>query len=726
MILQRWVFLLMMLLLVGAKTGAAANPDVKDGCQEKCGDVIVPYPFGFGEPGCAMNDNFLLYCNSTDDGHQELWFRESMPARNISLQNGTVTVEIGTSFYCYDQSGKQSKLFNQSITLGSGPFTFSDSRNILTAVGCDTLAMVSNEKLTFGAACISVCTGNVTMSKNNSCSGSGCCHTSIPEGLKTLDITIGSLDNHTGVFKFNPCGFAFLADIDSLDLSDWPLSRTPKLSDTSSVVIEWVAETETCEKARANASSYACGNNTDCSYSDNGQGYRCSCNAGFVGNPYREPGCQDIDECKDPEKYPCHGKCRNTDGDYECKCSLGMRGDGKTGCQGFAITTIIAVIGAIVSLVIICLLLCIIFRKKRKDKNFRENGGTVLKHQRVRIFSEAELTKATSNYDDGKKIGEGGFGSVYKGVLADGTVVAVKKSKGVDKSQMNEDFQHEICVVSQVNHKNVVKLLGLCLETKVPLLVYEFISNGTLFKHIHDNTSRTLASWSNRLRIASEAALALDYLHSLADPPVIHGDVKSVNILLDDNYTAKVADFGASVLISPGQTNILVTKIQGTFGYLDPEYLLTGNLTEKSDVYSFGVVLVELLTGENPNSNAKSGKKRSVIQYFNSALENNDLSRILGFQTADGAEMDEIEAVAELARRCLNSIGVNRPSMKEVSEELAKLKALNQKSWAQKNSDETEHLLGESSQSFLNNESPPMSQSQTVISIEIEKYTDSI
>ncbi|KAJ6311029.1 hypothetical protein OIU76_015701 [Salix suchowensis] len=234
-----------------------------------------------------------------------------------------------------------------------------------------------------------------------------------------------------------------------------------------------------------------------------------------------------------------------------------------------------AVIGAIVSLVIICLLLCIIFRKIRKDKNFRENGGTVLKHQRVRIFSEADLTKATNNYDDGKKIGEGGFGSVYKGVLADGTVVAVKKSKGVDKSQMNEDFQHEICVVSQVNHKNVVKLLGLCLETKVPLLVYEFISNGTLFKHIHDKRSRILASWSNLLRIASEAALALDYLHSLADPPVIHGDVKSVNILLDDNYTAKVADFGASVLISPGQTNILVSKIQGTFGYLDPEYLLT-------------------------------------------------------------------------------------------------------------------------------------------------------
>jgi serine/threonine protein kinase len=392
----------------------------------------------------------------------------------------------------------------------------------------------------------------------------------------------------------------------------------------------------------------------------------------------------------------------------------------------FSIDFLDAVIGAIVSLVIICLLLFMILSKRRKDKNFRENGGTVLKHQRVRIFSEAELTKATNNYDDDKKLGEGGFGSVYKGVLADNTVVAVKKSKGVDKAQMNEDFQHEICVVSQVNHKNVVKLLGLCLETKVPLLVYEFISNGTLFKHIHDKRSQILASWSNRLRIASEAALALDYLHSLADPPVIHGDVKSVNILLDDNYTAKVADFGASVLISPGQTNILVTKIQGTFGYLDPEFLMTGNLTEKSDVYSFGVVLVELLTGEKPNSNAKSGNKRNIIQYFNSALENNDLFGILDFQAADEAEMDEIEEVAELAKRCLNSIGVNRPSMKEVSEELAKLKALNQKSRAQQNSDETEHLLGQSSQSFRNNASPYTSQSQTVISFEIENFTNSI
>ena len=349
-----------------------------------------------------------------------------------------------------------------------------------------------------------------------------------------------------------------------------------------------------------------------------------------------------------------------------------------------------------------------------------------LKNQRVRIFSEAELVKATNNYADDQKIGEGGFGSVYKGVLSDNTLVAVKKFKGVDKAQMNDEFQKEIGIVSQVNHKNVVKLLGLCLETKVPLLVYELISNGTLFKHIHDKGSQILASWSNRLRIASEIALALNYLHSLADPPIIHGDVKSVNILLDNKYTAKIADFGASVLISPGQTNILAEKIQGTLGYLDPEYLMTGILTVQSDVYSFGVVLVELLTGEKPNSISSSGEKRNIIQHFISALETNKLFKILDFQAADEGEMDEIEVVAELAKSCLNSIGVNRPTMKQVSDELAKLHEHTQKSWTRQNSDETDYLLGETSQSPSKEADQPMTPSQTVISFQIENYTDSI
>uniref|UniRef100_A0A6N2LVW9 Protein kinase domain-containing protein n=1 Tax=Salix viminalis TaxID=40686 RepID=A0A6N2LVW9_SALVM len=719
-----WVSWLMVLVLLWP-VAATTRSDVKPGCKQKCGMISVPYPFGLMDQASAMSKSFFLNCSSNDEGHPELLFGRNMPISNISEQEGTVTVGIYAAFNCYNKTGIEN-YFSQSVTLGSGPFMFSNTRNIFTAIGCDTSARVINYEFTYGATCLSICTDYVEMSDENPCSGSGCCQTSIPKGLKSLRYLLYTYYNYTNVSDFNHCGFAFLADKNSLKISDWPLSRTPKYGKdayATDVVIEWVVENKTCEQAKANASAYACGANADCTYPESGQGYRCSCNEGFEGNPYLQEGCQDIDECTDPKRYPCQGNCENTVGNYKCRCPLGMYGDGKKGCQGFGIITIVAAIGATIFLVIICLLLYMMCKKREKEKNFRKHGGIVLKHQRVRIFSEAELEKATKNYADDQKLGEGGFGSVYKGVLIDNTLVAVKKFKGVDKAQMNEEFQKEMGVISQVNHRNVVKLLGLCLETRVPLLVYEFISNGTLYKHIHDKTSRLLASWSNRLRIASEIALALNYLHSLADPPIIHGDVKSVNILLDNKYTTKIADFGASVLLSTDKT---IIAIQGLIGYLDPEYLMTGILTVQSDVYSFGVVLVELLTGEKPNSISSAGEKRNIIKHFISALGTNNLFKILNFQAADEGEMDEIEAVGELAKACLNSMGENRPTIKQVSDRLAMLNEHTQKSWTQQNSDETDYLLGETSQSPCKEVDQQMTPCQTVISFQIENYTDSI
>ncbi|KAG5248085.1 wall-associated receptor kinase [Salix suchowensis] len=686
-----WVFLLMMLLSLWPVAASTARSAAKPGCLEKCGNVSVPYPFGVSERSCAMNDYFFMNCNSND----ELFFGKNMPISDISQLEGTVTVRFPAAFSCYNKTGIETDYSSRWMTLAA-PFMFSNTRNIFTATGCDTSARVTNSEFTYGAACLSICTEYEEMSDGNPCSGSGCCQTSIPKGLKSLNYSLSTYYNYRNVWDFNRCGFAFIADKRSLKISDWPLSRTAKYGKDAyptDVVIEWVVENKTCQQAKANASAYACGANADCTYPEIDQGYRCSCNEGFEGNPYLKEGCQDIDECKVEGKNPCQeGTCKNTIGNYTCQCPLGKYGDGKTRCIGVGIITIISVVAASFFLAVICLLLYIICTKRRKEKNFKENGGKFLKSQRVRFFSEAELVKATNNYADDQKLGEGGFGSVHKGVLADNTLVAVKKFKGVDKAQMNEEFQKEIGIVSQVNHKNVVKLLGLCLETKVPLLVYEFISNGTLFKHIHDKGSQILASWSNRLRIASEIALALNYLHSLADPPIIHGDVKSVNILLDNKYTTKIADFGASILISPGQTNILASKIQGTLGYLDPEYLMTGILTVQSDVYSFGVVLLELLTGEKPNSISSSGEKLNIIQHFISALETNNLFKILDFQAADEGEMDEIEVVAELAKACLNRMGVNRPTIKQVSDRLAMLTEHTQKSWTQQNSDETDYL----------------------------------
>ncbi|KAF5768133.1 putative protein kinase RLK-Pelle-WAK family [Helianthus annuus] len=326
---------------------------------------------------------------------------------------------------------------------------------------------------------------------------------------------------------------------------------------------------------------------------------------------------------------------------------------------------------------------------KLREKFFEQNGGVLLKqkiksqgsYEDMTLFSIEQLRKAINNYSQDQFIGKGGYGVVYKGVLAGKRVVVIKKSKLVDESQA-EQFINEVLMLTQVIHRNVVKLLGCCLEEEVPILVYEFISNNTLFHRIHQRLGgMNWLSWENRLRVATEAANALGYLHSEITMPIIHRDVKSTNILLDENYTAKILDFGASKLV-PVDHDQVTTLIQGTLGYLDPEYFNSSQLTEKSDVYSFGVVLAELITGKKP-------------------IENR-LFEIVEPRLLREGTFEQLQAVGDLVKRCLSFASHDRPTMKEVAMELDSLRKFTTHPWAQHQAGiETRSLVLEVEQSDL-------------------------
>ncbi|PHT48650.1 Wall-associated receptor kinase 1 [Capsicum baccatum] len=229
-----------------------------------------------------------------------------------------------------------------------------------------------------------------------------------------------------------------------------------------------------------------------------------------------------------------------------------------------------------------------------------------------KVFTFEELKKATNNFAKDRILGVGGNGVVYKGILLDQRIVAIKKSKQLEQNQI-EEFINEVVILTQINHKNVVKLLGCCLETEVPLLVYKYISHGTLHHHIRTkNGEMPWLSFQNRLRIAIESVDAFSFLHSAASIPILHRYIKSANILPDDYYTTKIADFGASRL-RPFDQDDMSSLISGTLGYLNSEgiqcwvqYILVPEiikdngkrsnrlrLSDKSDVYSFGVILAE-------------------------------------------------------------------------------------------------------------------------------------
>ncbi|RWR76954.1 WAK-like protein [Cinnamomum micranthum f. kanehirae] len=649
---QQYLLLFQLTPLIWLALAAAAASGDKSGCPQKCGDVSIPFPFGIGDRCHIGKPWFNLSCNGGSSNPAKPYWGD-LEILDISLQ-GQLRFSSPVAKDCYNRSGRRESNDPVSILLyEDGPFTLSSTRTIFTAIGCDTQGYIGPINGTdYITGCVSICQ-EMEKVDNNSCSGIGCCQSCIPSGVKNLQMYLNSFNDHSSVLDFNPCSYAFLIEKDHFEFSIKDLFFNSKYERDQPVP---VSENSLC-------------NDTDL-------GYRCDCEQGYRGNPYLTggDGCVDIDECSENLHYCGEHKCKNTKGGYNCKRPFD---------KFVAIQILLGIVIILLFILAIYWIYCGLERRKiikLRDEFFQKNGGLLLQQQisshgvtvATKIFSAEELERATNKYDEIQIIGRGGYGTVYKGVLPNHGTVAIKKSKIVDESQI-EQFINEVFILSQINHRNVVKLLGCCLETEVPLLVYEFISNGTLFDHIHNEVHPLTFSLEDRLRIASETAGALAYLHFAASIPIFHRDVKSTNILLDNDLTAKVSDFGASRLIPLDQTQIS-TIVQGTLGYLDPEYLQTGQLTEKSDVYSFGVVLVELLTGEKPTSFARSPEVRNLSMYFLLSMKENSLFNVLDHRVVDEGGIEQLIAVSQLAKRCLSLNGDERPTMKEVAIELEELK----------------------------------------------------
>ncbi|GFS34982.1 wall associated kinase 5 [Actinidia rufa] len=671
--------MLLQITLFGAVVAAMTKPtwgQAKLDCQDKCGNVSIPYPFGMTD-NCYYNEDFLITCNETFNPPKPFLGDGNIPITNISI-NGQLHVMHYVAEDCYDQFGRREHLNNPWISFDK--LRVSSTENKFTAIGCDTYANITGYKdnKSYVSGCMLTCSSMDYIS-NGSCSGIGCCQISIPEGLNSIEVAVNSYKNHKEVWNFNPCSYAFVMEEDKFNFSSANLSNLRNVTELP-MVIDWAIWNVTCEVAK-NSSEYACMKNSMCYNVHNGAGYGCRCLEGYRGNAYLPDGCQDIDECEEGLNQ-CTMICtiprdithvlvlRGTTGMVEnmvmAACVIDHRFRTLREIMNQGMREVITVTISVLLLGGSWLYWGFRQRKiiKLREKFFEQNGGIMLQQNLPKfdtdpngtiklfeIFTEECLKKATNDYHESRILGQGGHGTVYKGIFPD-EVVAIKKSKIGDKSEI-EQFINEVIILSQINHTNIVKLRGCCLETQVPLLVYEFVNNGTLYDHLHTRSHHSSPiTWENRLRIATETAEVLSYLHSSANTHIIHRDIKSNNILLDDKYTAKVSDFGASRLFPTDQTQLTT-------------------LARK--------------------------KERNLAAFFVSSMKEDRLFDIVHEHVMNEEKAEQLKEVAILAKRCLEVKGDERPTMKEVAIKLEGLRMMEKHSWANdnRNSKHTQDLIGD-------------------------------
>ncbi|XP_022857491.1 wall-associated receptor kinase 2-like, partial [Olea europaea var. sylvestris] len=296
------------------------------GCPAKCGNLTVPYPFGIGlGSGCSIGSFFDINCNTSFTPPKAFIGTGNLEVINIS--DTKVRVKNWVASRCYDAFGAVTLENPVSLSLRATPYSLSNE-NVLTVVGCDDMSLGILQS--YRGGCITMCSDRSELSDKH-CLGIGCCQTSIPKGLKVFVTSLETYENHTKVWSFNPCGYAFLGEKNSYvfrlsDLSNPHIEE--RILETVPLVLDWVIDNRNCIEAQK-FNNFTCQENSICIDPDSGfGGYRCSCSSGYVGNPYLKPGCQDINEC---DSNPCvvNGICSNTPGGYHCFCRKGYVGDGK-------------------------------------------------------------------------------------------------------------------------------------------------------------------------------------------------------------------------------------------------------------------------------------------------------------------------------------------------------------------------------------------------------------
>ncbi|PUZ44025.1 hypothetical protein GQ55_8G055100 [Panicum hallii var. hallii] len=676
-----------------------------------CGNVSVPYPFGFGPSHCYW-PGLNLTCNTSYSPPRLLLDSKGiLQVVDVSLHDSTVRVVHHTRIvdddFTSDPDGTTKATSFQLPDIGESYML--SARNEFLFFGDGVQATLYGNKYRNGGSSSSItgCVANISSGpfQYRHCSGSdACCHAPILAGSSPKKMEFKGGVN-SGLINDMP--LAFISE-EGLTKQWWDMilngtyllnMHIPRYF-SSPLVLQWavkqgfsVPADNSSAQCPGDVASQLCKSKDSGCRQENG-GFTCHCNKGYQGNPYITDGCKDIDECNITATRCFGGICKNLPGKFKCQCKLGTFGNPYKPPGCVSLSTVLskfitknkiglsAASGPVLLLAVLGIMLVprkIEQHKMKilKQKHFKQNRGQLLQQlisQKADIAERMiipldELAKATNNFDKSRELGGGGHGTVYKGILSNLHVVAIKKSKITVQKEIDE-FINEVAILSQINHKNVVKLFGCCLETEVPLLVYEFISNGTLYHHLHVEGPRSL-SWGNRLRIATEIATSLAYLHSAVSTPIIHRDIKSSNILLDDTLTSKISDFGASRYIPMDKTG-LTTRVQGTIGYLDPMYFCTSRLTEKSDVYSFGVILVELLTRKKPFS-FLSTEGEGLVSHFLNLLDEGNLIQIIDPQvTEEGGE--EVQEVAMLAASCINLRGEERPTMRLVEHTLEGLR----------------------------------------------------